>query len=196
MKRNYIAIEKREDGKNTVKPERRFYKTLLAGLLLLLLFPLQAMAGTDRLVLDFGDGHFRSGRGYSSTLFLKKALLEQYPGINISDYRLRKVVVVAKSKIGRGDVQLRVGPEVTDRYRVAGDPRGFYSDHPRSFDRVRIHNPFADSWGPWQLLLNGNFKVRKVVLVVEQRHPRRHGHHHGHNYDWGPNQHFSFKMRW
>ncbi len=192
MKRNHITIEKSESGKNTAKSARRCVKTILIGLFLICLLPLQAMAHTDKLVLDFGDGHFRSGGGYSSTLFLKKALLEQYPGINISDYRLQRVVVVAKSKLGRGNVQLRVGPEVTDGYRVAGDPRGFFSDHPRSFDRVRINNPFGDSWGPWQLLLNGNFKVRKVVLIVEERHPRKHGRHYG----WGPDQHLSFKMRW
>lgn len=193
MKRNEIAIETTQNKKNNTKTELHYTKTLLVGIFLLLLFPLQAMAGgKDRLVLDFADSHIRGSRGYASTLYLKKALLEQYPGINISDYRLRKVVVVAKSKIGRGDVQLRVGPEVTGRYRVAGSPGGFYSNHPRSFDRVGIHNPFGDSWGPWQLLLNGNFKVRKVELVVEERHPRRHGRHYGSV----PNQHFSFKMRW
>lgn len=192
MKTKDITIEKRQCEKNNTKSKRHFSKALLLGLFLLLLFPLQAMAGKDRLVLDFADSHIRSSQGYASTLYLKKALLEQYPGINISDYRLRKVVVVAKTKVGKGVVQLRVGPEVTDHYRVAGSPGGFHSNHPRSFDRVGIHNPFDDSWGPWQLLLNGNFKVRKVVLVVEERHPRKHGRHYG----WVPNQHFSFKMRW
>lgn len=165
---------------------------LLLAFSFLLFFPLQAMADEERLVLDFGDSHVRSSRGYASTLYLKKALSEQYPWINVSDYRLRKVVVVAKTKMGRGDVQLRVGPELTGHYRVAGSPRNFHDNDRRSFDRVRIHNPFKDSWGPWQLLLNGNFKVRKVVLVVEERRGRHYGRHYGSR----SNQHFSFKMRW
>jgi hypothetical protein len=192
MKRNEITIKNGQSAKINTETKIQCSKIVLIGLFLLLLFPLQAMAGEDRLVLDFADSHICSTQGYASTLYLKKALLEQYPGINISDYRLREVVVVAKTKVGRGDVQLRVGPEVTGRYRVAGSPGGFHSNHPRSFDRVGIHNPFDDSWGPWQLLLNGNFKVRKVVLVVEERHPRRHGRHYGS----APNQHLSFKMRW
>ena len=193
MRRNNTQLRQIIDSENEVKKGRGLQKALFMALFALFLFPLQAMArGGDRLVLDFDDSHIRSSRGYSSTLYLKRALKEQYPGINVSDYRLRKVVVVAKTKAGRGNVQLRVGPEMTARYRVAGNPHDFYSNHPRSFDRVRIHNPFVDSWGPWQLLLNGNFKVRKVVLVVEERHQRRHGRHYG----WTPNQHFSFKMRW
>ena len=163
-------------------------KVALFGLFVLLLFPMSSMAGTDRLVLDFGDSHLRSDNGYASTLFLKRALLEQYPGIEVSDYRLRRVVVVAKSKAGRGNVQLRVGPEVSGRYRVAGIPRDFRNGQRYTFDRIRIDNPFGDSWGPWQLHFHGNFKVRKVVLILEER-PRRH-------YGWVPYEQFHFKMRW
>lgn len=166
-------------------------RVMLIVLVLLLFSPLQAAAGKgkadrERFVLDFGDSHFRG----NPTLFLKRELLNQYPGINISDYRLRRVVLVAKTKKGQGSAQLRVGPELSPQYRVDGLPRAFHSHHPESFDRIRIRNPFRDSWGPWQLFLQGNFKVRKVVLVLERRHYAQYG------YGYSPYHHFQFKMRW
>lgn len=168
-------------------------QAMLIMLLLLLLSPLQASAGKgraerERFVLDFGDSHFRG----NPTLFLKRELLNQYPRINIADYRLRRVVLVAKTKVGHGSAQLRVGPEVSPHYRVDGAPRDFHSYHPRSFDRVRIRNPFHDSWGPWQLFLKGNFKVRKIVLVVEKRYREHYGRSHGKF----PHERFYFGMRW
>lgn len=168
---------------------RMVMRSMLIVLLLLLLSPLQAAAGKgkvdrERFVLDFGDSHFRG----NPTLFLKRELLNQYPGINIGDYTLRRVVLVAKTKAGRGSAQLRVGPELSRHYRVDGAPRSFHSHHRDSFDRIRISNPFRDSWGPWQLFLQGNFKVRKVVLVLERRHYRHYG--------YVPYQGFHFKMRW
>lgn len=164
-------------------------RSIMIMVLLLLLFPLQAAAGKgkadrERFVLDFGDSHFRG----NPTLFLKRELLNQYPGINIADYRLRRVVLVAKTKAGYGSAQLRVGPELSPQYRVNGAPRSFHSYHPESFDRIRIRNPFHDSWGPWQLFLQGNFKVRKIVLVVEKRYQEHYGYY--------PYQRFHFNMRW
>ena len=164
-------------------------RSMMIMVLLLLLFPLQAAAGNgkaerERFVLDFGDSHFRG----NPTLFLKRELLNQYPGINIADYRLRRVVLVAKTKAGHGSAQLRVGPELSPQYRVNGAPRSFHSYHPESFDRIRIRNPFYDSWGPWQLFLQGNFKVRKIVLVVEKRYHEHYGYY--------PYQRFQFNMRW
>jgi hypothetical protein len=154
----------------------------ILAVLVLLCLPLSAAAGNDRqrerFILDFGDSHIRGQRGEAAPIFLKKALRRQHPWVNVSEYRLKKVVLVAKTKHGRGGAQLRVGPEVTGFYGVGGHPRSFNGNHRKSFDRVRIHNPFNQSWGPWQLLLRGNFKVRKVVLEVEKRrsHPSyRHG---------------------
>ncbi len=182
---------------------------ILAIVLLAFLLPSTAMAGDhkhrgpkDRYVLDFGDTQFRGYRGEPAKLYLKKALRRQYPWVNVSDYRLRKVVLVAKTYHGRGKAQLRVGPEMSDMYRVGGHPNYYYKDRHNSFDKVRIHNPFHDSWGPWQLYLRGNFKVRKVVLVVERRGQHHYDYSHNdyperHFYDWRSDDgRFYFNMRW
>lgn len=159
-------------GKILDQNHRRAGTIIIAGLLLLLLLaalPGQALAKGNRFVLDFGGSHIVSERHGNSSLYLKKELQEQYPGIVVSNYRLRKVILVAKSKRGSGEAQLRVGPKLTGRYRVGGNPRMFSSNHDKSYNSVWIDNPFYDSWGPWQLLLQGNLKVREVVLVVEER---------------------------
>lgn len=163
-----------------------FILKFLSVMLLLCFFaiPHQALAGKgkrhggmDRLVIDFGDSHYRGYRGEPVILHLKKALRDQYPGLNIRDLRLNKVMFVGKTRGGRGMAQLRVGSDYTNFYRVAGHPRDFQYDTRHTFDRVRFYNPSYGSRGPWQLHLQGNFKVRKVVLVVEKK--RRHREHWG-----------------
>jgi len=178
--------------------------SLLLALLMLLVLPLNAMAGrgwqnaqpskrwqgeVQRFVLNFHDSRLRGHRGEPAILYLKKELLRQYPGIDVTDLRLRKVVLVAKTKVGRGMAQLRVGPELSRMYQVAGSPPDFHSRNRHSYDRTRILNPFMPSWGPWQLHLRGHFKVRKVVVEVEQRHRPQYG--------WGRQRDgFHLKMRW
>ncbi len=211
MKRNIYNIQLKNDKVEVDAGNRKYIKiTVLVLLALSLFFPIGALADDDhrrkghkeRFVLDFGDQQFSSYHGEPSTLYLKKALRRQYPYVNVSDYRLRKVVLVAKTYYGRGNAQLRVGPEMTDLYRVGGHPHQFDRKKRNSFDKVRIHNPFRDSWGPWQLYLRGNFKVRKVVLVVEKRHQSHYGWSHNdyperHYYDWRSDDgRFYFNMRW
>lgn len=164
---------------NTSEIVSRSLACCILAVLVLLCLPLNAAAGNggqrERFILNFGDSHIRGQRGGVAPIFLKKALHRQHPWVNVSEYRLKKVVLVAKTKHGQGGAQLRVGPKVTGFQGVGGHPRGFHRNHPKSFDRVRIHNPFNQSWGPWQLLLKGNFKVRKVALVVEKRRSHRYG---------------------
>lgn len=150
----------------------------LAAVLFLTLFA-PGMAGTalaarDRFVLDYHDSQVRSQRGEPATLFLKKALKEQYPWIEIDDIELRRVVLVAKSRHGRGEAQLRVGHRMTEMYRVEGGAGRFRDDRRFTFDRIHFSNPSHDSNGPWQIDLHGNFIVNKVVLEVDGQPHRRH----------------------
>ena len=149
--------------------------TLSAIVLLTALFlgPIQAQAQMDRYVLDFDDQYIGNRKGKEATLLLKRTLKDQYPWVNTRNLTLRNVILVAKSKVGRGYAQLRVGKQQTDYVRVSGHPKRFKRDHRKSFDRIRLYNPSYTSWGPWQIKLHGNFKVRKVILITEQS--RRYG---------------------
>lgn len=173
-----------------IRKEQCGYRVILTAFILLLtallVIPSLAAAGRDRqranekrhpdnyytnqrIVLDFGDSFLQGRNGKGSTLFLKRELKHQYPELDVSKLRLNEVVLVAKSRIGRGNVELRVGPVMSDVYRVAGRPQDFDRRHRHTFDRVRINAPDYVSKGPWQLNLFGTFKVRKVVLEVEQK---------------------------
>lgn len=145
-----------------------------AALLALLLLPAIAAADSERYVLRFNDTHLRGFQNDPVKLYLKTALRQQYPWVNPADLRLKRVTLVGKSKHGRGRVQLKVGANRTDQYRVGGQPYDFNSPVRHSFDWVTMKNPAGGSRGPWQVQLRGNFVVRKVVLEVrEKEHQHR-----------------------
>lgn len=127
----------------------------------------RAWAAKDRFVLDYNDSHIRSHRGEPASLLLKKALRNQYPWVEVGDLELRRVVLIAKSRQGRGKAQLRVGHRMSDMYLV--DDGSGRRDRRDSFDRVVFRNPSFDSDGPWQIDMLGNFVVNKVVLEVDSR---------------------------
>ena len=133
----------------------------------------KAWAAKDRFVLEYNDSHIRSHRGEPATLFLKKALREQYPWVDVDDIELRRVVLIAKSRQGRGEAQLRVGHRMTDMYQVDGGSGRFRDDRRSTFDRIHFSNPSYDSNGPWQIDMLGNFVVNKVVLEVDNRQHRQ-----------------------
>jgi len=151
-------------------------RVLTAMILLSALFilPVNGRAEVGKYVLDFNDRYFDNRRGEYTTLLLKRTLKEQYPWVDTRDLRLKNVILVAKSRIGRGHAQLRVGRNISDYYRIAGQPRRFKRDHRKSFDRVRLYNPSRTSWGPWQMNLSGTFKIRKIILVTEDTHYNKH----------------------
>ncbi|NNK95923.1 MAG: hypothetical protein HKP41_16360 [Desulfobacterales bacterium] len=177
MKRREMTLNRQhvlENNKNHLVKGRTL--AVLIFLTALLLLPMTALAELERYVLDFGDRHIGGRRGQPATLMLKRALKQQYPWINTRNLTLRNVILVAKSRVGRGHAQLRVGRRVSDYYRVAGHPRAFKKNHRKTYDRVRLYSPTYNSRGPWQINLSGNFKVRKIVLIAEN-HNRRY-------YDW------------
>ena len=132
----------------------------------------KAWAAKDRFVLEYNDSQIRSHRGEPASLFLKKALRDQYPWVDVEDLELRRVVLIAKSRQGRGEAQLRVGHRMTDMYQVDGGS-GRFRDRRDSFDRIHFSNPSYDSNGPWQIDMLGNFVVNKVVLEVDNRQHRQ-----------------------
>jgi len=159
---------------NRTREQKGLTILLLASLLMIFLMPFNAMASRERFVLNFNDSQIQSYQGRPATLFLRQSLKQQYPKAEISNMDLLKVVVVAKSHIGKGNAQLRVGNRVTPTKIVEGHPWTFYDERRYSFDRVNFVNPAYNSYGPWQVNLTGNFVVRKVVVEVEDHSWSRH----------------------
>ena len=164
-KRITIGLKEKSDKKE-------MYLVLLIVLVTICLQPMGAYAARTKYVLDFRDSHIRAHRGEVTTLLLKKTLKAQYPWVELGNVDLRKVVLIAKSKKGRGSARLRIGQRWTPKYQVEGDPRSFRRYQRYTFDRIHFRLPSANDRGPWQIDLQGNFIVRKVVIVVED-HWRR-----------------------
>lgn len=157
--------------------------TVFMLLLLALMNPLLGHAARQRYVLEFDDVHIQGYRGEPATIFLKKAFRQQYPSLELTDMGLRKIVLVAKSKKGHGEAQLRVGEYLSESSAVAGRPIDFRDRRKITFDRVRLINPSSSSYGPWQLQLQGNFIVRKVVVELDNYRWRQRYYGRKHNYN-------------
>ncbi len=135
-------------------------------------FMSQAAMAQERYELEFND--FTPVNG--EPLRLKQELRRQH-GINAEDYELTSARLVAKTRAGRGTATLVVG---NWRSRAERVNMGDFNDRtPRSFDRVDFYNDSRDSRGVWQFELQGQFQVRKVVLVLN----RRGGGHGGYFYE-------------
>lgn len=168
-------MNRKKSEKSIVKSQgnkKRWLLKSLFAMVILFILPINVMASQQRFVLNFNDSHMRGYKGESATIFLKKALKDQYPWVRISDFELKKVVLVAKSKMGRGGAELRVGKWATGMNEVGGNPDSFRDRNRFSFDRVRFWNPSKNSNGPWQIGLRGDFIVRKVVLEVKDHGAR------------------------
>ncbi len=159
-KRNIIGLKEKFE-------KNGMYLALLIAFMVICLQPVGAYAARTKYVLDFRDSHIRAHRGEITTLLLKKTLKAQYPWAELGNVDLRKVVLIAKSKKGRGSARLRIGQRWTPRYRVDGNPQSFHRYQRYTFDRIHFRLPSANARGPWQIDLQGNFIVRKVVVVVE-----------------------------
>lgn len=122
----------------------------------------QVSAQIKRLQLPYYGEQMRG----QNTLYLKQRINNAYPGINLRQAELEKVILVAKTKHGGGKVALRVGPNVGYDMRVGGDPYDF--NERGHYYRVRMEN-YDGSRGAWQLKLRGNFKIKKVVVVINTR---------------------------
>jgi hypothetical protein len=112
--------------------------------------------------LDYGGQHLQG----QNTLTLKNEMRNQYPGVRLQRFKLKKVVLVAKSKHGGGSAKLLVGGNSSYEKNVPGHPSEFFSNY--DFTRVPFRNPSYASQGRWQIKLRGNIKVKKVIVKLER----------------------------
>lgn len=146
-------------------------KTTIFTLLstLMLLFSSLATAQVRDFEIDLGDRVYRD----HSVLTLRQFIESQHPRIDLENWNLEKVRLVAKSHIGKGQARLVVGNWKSHQQTVAGRPVDWDWNHPRSFDRVDFYNQVRNDDGKhWQIHLDGNFKVRKVIITAKRERRR------------------------
>lgn len=115
------------------------------------------------LSLDYGDQQYQG----NSVLHLKQDLRAAYPDIRINQSDLVRVQLVAKSRRGQGSAWLQVGNRQSQERRIGGSPLRWNDRRRASFDTVAFNNPGLNSDGVWQIHLQGNIKVRQVVVVID-----------------------------
>jgi hypothetical protein len=118
---------------------------------------------TERLVLHLGNQIYQ---GPNNILHLRAELMRQFPGIRTEEYALDSVKLFAKSQFGRGEADLLINQRSQGRIGIGGDPRNFFIDDVYTFDQVDLINYDRNSYGAWQILLNGNIKINSAVLSL------------------------------
>lgn len=129
----------------------------------------QAQFGRGQhITLDFYDLEI----GGQEALRLKQEIQRQHPYINLQSAELLSVELVAKSRMGRAQASLLVGGMQSGDYTIPGSPRDWHNPSEYTFNTTYLHNDRGTSQGPWQIIITGNVKVRRVHLTIMQRHPR------------------------
>ena len=116
----------------------------------------------DRIVLNYYDQAFRG----QNTLYIKQKIRQQYPRLSPRHLQIERVVLVAKSRHGRGQASALIGGRESRSENVFGNPQDFHHDVPYTFSRIPFHNYSYNAQGPLQIYLRGNIKVRKVVAMA------------------------------
>jgi len=171
-----MKVERNDQTAKWYLLEKSYLLNLVAlfGILVIsiCLLPNFAFAGRERIALDFDDRHYQARNDKTATLFLKRELRRQYPWLKVKNFELRKVVLVAKSKRGHGRAQFLVGNNASHPERINGLPDQYHDNRGYSFDRVQFRNPSKASEGRWQIDLQGNLVVRRVILVLDDHKHR------------------------
>jgi len=117
----------------------------------------------ERIILDFYDQHLQG----ENTLFLKQEIKKIRPYVDLNKMELISVRLFAKSKQGQAQASLKIGPQTTREQRINGSPYDFnYNGGP--YSNLLFDNSNRNSQGPWQLMLKGNIKIDKVIVIVEE----------------------------
>lgn len=107
-----------------------------------------------------------------NTLKLKQMLKMQQGHINLQNMKLVAVKLVAKSKKGKGQATLIVGQNSSYSENIGGSPQDFHYPEHYTFDKIKFSNPSQSTQGKIQIKLQGNIKVKKVVLIVKKKQQR------------------------
>jgi|GEM_PF-3123098 len=126
--------------------------------------------GNTRLELNLGEREFNSNQG-EDTVALKALLQQAYGQIDFRNLDLKKVIVQAKSRAGQGQIALLTGQELSYSQTISGN-RFEYERRGVGFNRYVFDSRGPEPRGVWQLKLQGNIKISRIVVVVSEAYSR------------------------
>jgi hypothetical protein len=142
-------------------------KNVLGTVLLssVLLTP-SALAVTQKFNFDLNATHMKG----QETLHLKRMVSKKYGRQSLQGFKLKKVMISAKSKKGQADANLQVGYKESYPKTIEGTPQSFDSNHSgfHSLSFVAPNSRQGQS-GPWKLHIKGNVKVDSVNMAAKMK---------------------------
>ncbi|MEM7645471.1 MAG: hypothetical protein AAF203_01065 [Pseudomonadota bacterium] len=135
----------------------------IAIFLITVLMSATGFAG-DFYVLEMDNIQMKAGQG-DDTIRIKRLMRQQHSGVDVRSSDLLSVMMVAKTRRGRGSAQLVVGQGSSAAENFGGTPADFQSHGETTFDRHLFVNK-GDSAGKWQMKLKGNFIVSQIVVEI------------------------------
>lgn len=142
---------------------------VLSGFALSSSLALAEVAPAERFVLELNGREYNSQQG-EHTIPLKAMIQQKYGDQDLQDADLVQVAVLAKSQMGRAQLSLLVGTELSSPERIHGSPQEYA--RPGGFHRYVFPSHGRDSAGVWQLKLQGNVKIQRIAVVVRDKTKR------------------------
>lgn len=123
----------------------------------------QPRRGRNKLVLEMYNEHLRG----QNSIGIKRLIRQQYGDVGLRNKVIKKVVLFAKSKKGRGGASLDVGGSSSYEEVIPGSPYSFHDSSKHTYYRVVLHNPSYNSNGRVRVNLRGNIKIDKIVVKFQ-----------------------------
>ncbi len=117
----------------------------------------------QRFALDLNGQEFNSGQR-EDTIALKQLIQRRYGNVDLRGLDVTRVSVMAKSRAGQAQMKLLVGQRQSPAQRIAGNQRDYML--PGRFHNYIFQSPGRDSGGVWQLKIQGNVKVDRIMVEV------------------------------
>jgi|GEM_PF-3785160 len=117
-----------------------------------------------RLELNLQEEEFSSRHG-TDTVALKALLRRHYGHLPLEQMDLKKVVVLAKSQMGRAQMSLLTGHQMSAAQTIAGNPH-VYHRRAVGLQRYIFQARGREGRGVWQLKIQGNVKVARIMVVL------------------------------
>jgi len=120
------------------------------------------------LTIDLNDQEYTPGQ----RIYLKREIRRENPNLNLNLFQIVNVNMMAKSRSGRGMVELRINNRRQDNRQVNGNPVDYNDWSSYTYDKdILLINRSQES-GPWQIIMNGMIKVRNINIRLSYIGPR------------------------
>ncbi len=121
---------------------------------------------------NWGNDREFSGRNpQDDVVFLKRDLQSVYQHVDLRRAQLQYVTLRVKSRMGRGQVRLRIGDQYSYPATIPGNPYDY--DNPRvtydvTIDTRNFPQQIWDFNGPWQLEFQGNVRLASIIVGLNE----------------------------